>query len=198
MPSKFRTLLGEASIQRVLFLAAALVIGAVTAAYPDEPLDQLLPRAERGDVAAQSELGWKYAKGDGVPQSYAEAVKWFRKAADQGNVAAQINLGVSYAKGDGVPQDYAEAAKWYRKAADQGNGTAQSTLGVMYVQGQGVQQDYVQAYVWFHLAASTLSGLERDAALKERDLAATRLTPEQLQRAQQMVQDWKPTTPSGR
>ena len=94
MPSKSRTRLGEVSIQRALFLAAALVVGAVTAAHADEPLDQLVPRAERGDAAAQSELGWKYAKGDGVTQNYPEAVKWFRKAADQDHAASQSNLGL--------------------------------------------------------------------------------------------------------
>ena len=30
-----------------------------------------------------------YANGDGVPQDYAEAVKWYRKAADQGQAAAK-------------------------------------------------------------------------------------------------------------
>ena len=180
----------------VLVLVATLMIGVVTEAHADEPPAQLSALAEQGDAAAQSELGWKYAKGDGVPQSYAEAVKWFRKAADQGNVPAQINLGVSYARGEGVSQDFAEAAKWYRRAADQGNGVAQNTLGGMYVQGQGVEQDYVQAYMWFHLAASTLVGPQREVAVSERDLAAGKLTPEQLTRAQQMAQDWKPSTPS--
>ena len=34
-----------------------------------------------------------YAKGEGVPQNHAEAVKWFRRAADQGNAEAQENRG---------------------------------------------------------------------------------------------------------
>ena len=46
---------------------------------------------------------------EGVPQNYAEAVKWYRLAADQGDASAQFNLGVMYDKGQGVPQDYAEA-----------------------------------------------------------------------------------------
>ena len=59
-----------------------------------------------------------YAKGQGVPQDYAEALKWYRLAAEQGNANAQDNLGVMYANGHGVPQDDAEAVKWYRLAAD--------------------------------------------------------------------------------
>ena len=52
-----------------------------------------------------------YANGKGVPQDYAEAVKWYRRAAEQGDAYAQNNLGLMYANGKGVPQDYAEAVK---------------------------------------------------------------------------------------
>jgi hypothetical protein len=38
-------------------------------------------------------LGTFYYYGHGVPQDYALAVKWFRKAADQGYAAAQVGLG---------------------------------------------------------------------------------------------------------
>ena len=61
-----------------------------------------------------------YNQGQGVPQDYALAVEWFRKAAKQGNAVAQSALGAAYDQGQGVPQDYAQAAVWYRKAAKQG------------------------------------------------------------------------------
>jgi len=32
-----------------------------------------------------------YDKGQGVPQDYAEALKWYRKAAEQGFAEAQYN-----------------------------------------------------------------------------------------------------------
>ena len=38
-----------------------------------------------------------YAKGQGVPQDYAEAVKWYRKAAEQGERLRPVNLGFMYA-----------------------------------------------------------------------------------------------------
>src|SRR3954454_1319801 len=59
-------------------------------------------------------------KGQGVTQNYAEAARWFRKAAEQGNADAQNHLGVLYDHGKGVTQDHAEAARWFRKAAEQG------------------------------------------------------------------------------
>jgi hypothetical protein len=43
------------------------------------------PLAEQGNAAAQHHLGVAYELGDGVPQLYAIAVTWYRKAADQGN-----------------------------------------------------------------------------------------------------------------
>ena len=44
--------------------------------------------------------------GLGVPQSYAEAFKWFHLAADQGIAVAQATVGQMYADGEGVLQDY--------------------------------------------------------------------------------------------
>ena len=51
---------------------------------------------------------------------YAQAVKWYRRAAEQGGTIAQYELGALYAIARGVPKDHAEAVKWYRKAADGG------------------------------------------------------------------------------
>ena len=55
-----------------------------------------------------------YHNGQGVPQDYTEAVKWFRLAVLWGRANAQYNLGFMYANGQGVPQDYTEAVKWFR------------------------------------------------------------------------------------
>ena len=111
------------------------------------------PRAWSGEPDGQCSLGVMYAKGEGVAQDYAEAVKWFRRAAEQGLAAAQNNLGASYDKGEGVAQDYAEAVKWYRRAAEQGLAAAQNNLGGMYDKGDGVVQDYAEAGKWYRLAA---------------------------------------------
>ena len=103
----------------------------------------------------QYNLGVMYANGQGVPQDYAEAARWYRKAADLGFAAAQAQLGNMYCVGQGVPQDYAECARWFRKAADQAQTQAvvQYDLGVLYANGQGVPQDYVQAAAWYRKAA---------------------------------------------
>ena len=60
--------------------------------------------AEQGDAKAQVDLGICYCNGDGVPQDYTKAVKWFRKAAEQGNADGQYRLGVCCYGGMGVPE----------------------------------------------------------------------------------------------
>jgi len=137
--------------------------------------------AESGDATAQFKMALRYDSGKGVEQDYAEAVNWLHKAAGQGLVKAQFNLAMMYANGLGVPQDHAEAAKWYRTAADQGFTSAQKNLGVQYGLGQGVPKSHADAFVWSSIAA--MSG--DDGAIANRDFAASRLSPEDLQAAQE-------------
>ena len=127
--------------------------GALAASNSDSVVDKNRALAERGQAAAQAYLGWCYDSGQGVPQDYREAVRWYRKAADQGHANAQHNLGVCYAKGKGVAQDYSEAVTWYRRAADQERPGAQYHLGACYRDGDGVQQDHAEAAKWFRKAA---------------------------------------------
>src|SRR5206468_3969014 len=116
-------------------------------------LSELIKLADQGDTLAQLALGIKYSNGDGVPQDYAEAMNWFRKAADQGEPLAELKVGVMYEKGQSVFQDYAEAMKWYRKAADQGDTAAEFIVGLNYTRGKAIPRDYVQAYMWLDLVA---------------------------------------------
>jgi hypothetical protein len=57
------------------------------------------PLAQQGHILAQYNLGLMYVNGQGVPQDYAAAVNWWRKAVEQG---------------------YAVAASWFRKTDEQG------------------------------------------------------------------------------
>ena len=139
--------------------------------------------AEQGNQYAQFNLALLYKNGEGVTQDYKEAVKWYRLAAEQGNADAQFGLGIRYDNGQGVLQDYKEAVKWYRLAAEQGNANAQTNLGFMYSNGQGVLQDLVYAHMWANIAASNGDEL----AVKNRDIAAAKMTPSQLEKAQDLA-----------
>ena len=63
----------------------------------------------------------KYHKGQGVPQDYKIAVKWWRLSAEQGHADAQGNLGGMYAFGTGVLKDYVYAHMWGNISAANGN-----------------------------------------------------------------------------
>ncbi|MGB7767233.1 MAG: tetratricopeptide repeat protein [Verrucomicrobiia bacterium] len=110
--------------------------------------------AKKGDVAAEYNLAFSYYYGDGVPQDYTKAAKWFLKAADQDDASAQSMLGHMYECGYGVPLDYSEALNWYRKSAEQGNANGQNLLGWLYENGRGVPRDHAEAAKWFLKAAN--------------------------------------------
>ena len=148
--------------------------------------DNCLTGAEQGIGVAQSNLGAMYYFGKGVAQDYKEAVRWHTKAAEQGVAEAQYSLGYSYDNGEGAAQDYKEAVRWYTKAAEQGNVDAQFYLGTMYHFGKGVAQDYKSALLWYNIAAANGNS---DAAIT-RDLVAKRMTPSQIEKAQDMAREW--------
>ena len=129
---------------------------------------------------------------DGVDAAFRddpkEAVRLFRLSAKQGNVKAQYNLGYMYEIGKGVPQDYREAAKWFRVAAKKGLAQAKFKLGWMYANGRGVLQDYVLAHMWI-----SLSGLQGyQDAIDGRNMVEKKMTPQQIEKAQEMARNWKP------
>jgi uncharacterized protein len=76
-----------------------------------------IAQAERGNPRAQAMLGFMYANGNGVPQSYDVAVDWYRRSAEQGDPTGQYLLGLMYDKGFGVKQDVVLAHKWLNLAA---------------------------------------------------------------------------------
>ena len=80
-----------------------------------------LPLAEEGNSAAQFNLGLLYYDGNGVPQNFSEAARWFQEAADRGWAKAQYNLGAMYGAGRGVKRDYSKAYVWLSLCAAQGD-----------------------------------------------------------------------------
>ncbi|MBZ5606852.1 MAG: sel1 repeat family protein [Acidobacteriia bacterium] len=84
-------------------------------------MKEWMPLAEQGDAPTQFNVGLLYLDGHGVPQSPAEAVKWFTRSADQDYTEAQHNLGAMYGSGQGVKRDYVQAYKWLNICAAKGN-----------------------------------------------------------------------------
>lgn len=110
--------------------------------------------------------------------------------AERGDVVAEAQLGGLYSTGRNVPQDYYEAAKWFYRAATRGQGGAQYALGMLYNKGKGVRRDYVLSYMWLNLSAAQAVGNDRDFKVRMRDAIASKMTPRQVQAAQELALDW--------
>jgi TPR repeat protein len=123
----------------------------------DEAIKWIKSAANQGLPAAEHNLAWRYAHGEGVETDKNQALAWYRKAAEQGFAKSQINLGWMYASGDLDKRNYELAEKWMRKAAEQGSAEAQYQFGYLLTQefnksGQQVANFQVAAE-WFRKAA---------------------------------------------
>ena len=107
-----------------------------------------------------------YYYGNGVRQSYYEAVKWYTQAAEMGHADAQCDLGNCYYYGEGLPENYERSVYWYEKAAEQGNVRALYNLGNSYYYGEGVTRNVDTAIAYYDRAAD-LGSVQAEERLEE-------------------------------
>lgn len=107
-----------------------------------------------------------YYYGEGVKQSYYEAVKWYMKAAEMGHADAQCDLGNCYYYGEGLPENYERSVYWYEKSAEQGNVRALYNLGNSYYYGEGIARNEKLAIAYYDRAAS-LGSVQAEERLEE-------------------------------
>ena len=157
----------------------------VVADHPIET-ETLLANAERGSAEDQYQLGMRYERGAGVPQSYLDAARWYRLAAMQGYRDGEYKLCAMSERGQGLPQDYQEALRWCGLAADQGHGRAMFILGRLYHTAHGVPHDLVRAHMWYNLA--TAHGYEDGK--KWRDRLAEEMSASEVAEAQKLAREW--------
>jgi localization factor PodJL len=117
-------------------------------------LDMLRRAANLGYPDAQFDLGNYYETGRyGLAKDYAEARRWYERAAANGQSAAMYNLGIAYYEGLGGAKNVTAAAQWFRRAADLGHNDAQYNLAGLYRNGQGVERNLAESYKWYLIAA---------------------------------------------
>jgi localization factor PodJL len=115
---------------------------------------ELRSAAAAGNPAAAYEIAVRFAEGRGVAQSFAEAARWFERAADHGLAPAQYRLGSLYEKGHGVKKDLEAARRLYLAASDKGSAKAMHNLAVLHAEGIDGKPDYKIASQWFRRAAA--------------------------------------------
>lgn len=96
-----------------------------------------------GNMHALSNLGLRYAKGDGIEQDESRAVKLFERAALQGKSFAENNVGYMYLNGKGVEPDSERGLYWLYKAANHGYEQAVNTIW-QYHKSIGETDQYVE------------------------------------------------------
>ena len=120
---------------------------------------------------------------------FEEAYKELWPAARSGNADAEELIGVMYALGLGVARDDERAFDWYLRSAMKGHPGAQSGVGWYYEIGRGMPApDLVRAYLWYALSAV---GGDPDAAISIEEVVK-KMTPEQIARAQVLIDDYRP------
>lgn len=98
---------------------------------------------ELGDIRAMHTLGLMYIRGDGVKQSYAKALMYFKKSYKAGYINAAYDIGVIYKNGEGVKKDINTAKKYYLIAAKNNYKIAQIELAKIYAyEGNKKQYEY--------------------------------------------------------
>ncbi|MEX0344979.1 MAG: tetratricopeptide repeat protein [Rhizobiaceae bacterium] len=119
---------------------------------------------------------------------FGEAMEQLLPAARSGNADAEELIGIMYAMGLGVARDDVRAFEWYLRASMKGHPGAQSGVGWYYEVGRGMPApDLVRAYMWYVLSAI---GGDPDAAISQEEVVK-KMTPEQIEKAHVLIDDYK-------
>ena len=111
---------GATAVCRLLLLVFALHFPAAYASTPLllDPIQamQMALRyyalaAHAGDAKAQAQMGWLFEQGIGVGKDFAEAAKWYERAARQNDPIGLYNLGLMLLEGQGVAPDAKQAVR---------------------------------------------------------------------------------------
>lgn len=124
--------------------------------------------ARHGDIEAQTNLGYMYAHGNGMPVDGAKAVAWYKLASQNGSYLAMGNLAYFYLEGIFVDKPNPElAVQLYENAIKTGSAKDcykyMYDLGSCYEAGRGVVKNLQKAIKLYERSAKFGSGLARKA-----------------------------------
>ncbi len=119
---------------------------------------------------------------------FEQAMQELLPAARSGNAEAEELIGIMYAMGLGVKRDDIRAFEWYLRSALKGHPGAQSGIGWYFEIGRGLPApDLIRAYTWYVLSAI---GGDPDAAISQEEVIK-KMTPEQIEKAHILIDDYK-------
>ena len=68
----------------------------------------------------------------------------------------------------------------------------------MYEKGEGVEQDFVIAYMWYSIAMFSGDEFEVECVEYDKNIVASKMTPEQILKARQLAREYKKNLAMGR
>jgi phosphotransferase system HPr (HPr) family protein len=86
-------------------------------------------------------------------KDYAEARKFFERAALKNHKESMKRIAILYYDGQGTPQNLEKAFKWFLKCAEAGDKFSMNKIADMYEKGQGIKKDIEKALHWYRAAA---------------------------------------------
>ncbi|MBQ9173322.1 MAG: SEL1-like repeat protein [Bacteroidales bacterium] len=109
--------------------------------------NELIQKANSGDLKSQSLLGQYYYRGDtlGFKKDFEQALTWLKKASGRKDPDAIRILGHCYRDGTGVQQDSKKAYGLYKESARLGSLLAEYYLSEMLFNGYGVKENKQKA-----------------------------------------------------
>ena len=112
-----------------------------------------LPRAEKGEGAAQALVAEIVSRGLGVPADAKAAAKWYEKAAENKVPEAQFQYALLLLDGKTVTRDTAKAQLMLEEASKAGNPLAQFNLAQLYIQNDRGPEGLKKAVPYYRTAA---------------------------------------------
>jgi TPR repeat protein len=101
--------------------------------------------SDAGDAEAEANLGYLYARGQGVVADQQEALRLYVRAAEKGDGEGMNGIGYKYLLGTGVAVDRGMAVHWFCLAIVKGNPRAMDNLGLMLSVGRFLERDVPEA-----------------------------------------------------
>ncbi|UYM15596.1 tetratricopeptide repeat protein [Endozoicomonas euniceicola] len=166
---------------------AGLTLFSVTGLGSD--FQPLMEKAESVDRAAMLEVGLNLLqRQENADSDQAKAL--LQPLADNGNTRAQLWLGRAYRDGlGGIGKDINKSFRYFEQAGGREgmNPEAQMELGRAYMKGEGTDRNLIAAYMWTALSAEQ-QGSWTSKAIKQRQSLQDKLTPVQLEKAKELVE----------
>ena len=117
-----------------------------------EQIEHSRKKNQQYKLIFQSNIGYMYYKGKGVPKDYIKAAEWYKKSAEGSYTKALNNLAYLYQKGKGVNKDIHKAEQLLLKSAKQGDDVACLNLGILYQTGKLGTANMEDAEYWYRKA----------------------------------------------